>query len=70
LIAESGREGLTLVTTEKDIARLRGAEGIAVSLREIAAFAVTLEFDDAAKLRKFVAEQLFKAREKTYQARN
>jgi tetraacyldisaccharide 4'-kinase len=29
-------------------------------------FAVTLEFDGAAQLRKFVSEQLFKAREKKY----
>jgi tetraacyldisaccharide 4'-kinase len=70
LIAEARRDGLTLVTTEKDIARLRGAEGIAASARDIAAFAVTLEFDDAASLRKLVAGQLFKAREKKYQARN
>jgi tetraacyldisaccharide 4'-kinase len=70
LIAEAECERLTLVTTEKDSARLRGAEGIAESVRDIAAFAVTLEFDDAAKLRKFVAGQLFKAREKKYQARN
>ena len=70
LVAEAARDGLTLVTTEKDIARLRGAEGMAASVRDIAAFAVTLEFDDAAKLRKFVAGQLFNAREKKYQARN
>ena len=70
LVAEAGRDGLTLVTTEKDIARLRGAEGIAASVRDIAAFAVTLVFDDAVSLRKFVAGQLFKAREKKYQARN
>jgi tetraacyldisaccharide 4'-kinase len=70
LIAEAARDGLALVTTEKDIARLRGVEGMAASMRDIAAFAVTLEFDDAAKLRKFVADQLFKARENKYQARN
>jgi tetraacyldisaccharide 4'-kinase len=69
LIAEAARDGLTLVTTEKDIARLRGVEAIVASLRDIAAFAVTLAFDDAASLRKFVADQLFKAREKKYQAR-
>jgi tetraacyldisaccharide 4'-kinase len=70
LIAEATRDALTLVTTEKDIARLRGAEAIAASVRDIAAFAVTLAFDDAASLREFVADQLFKAREKKYQARN
>ncbi|HEY0910891.1 MAG TPA: tetraacyldisaccharide 4'-kinase [Bradyrhizobium sp.] len=70
LIAEAKRDGLSLVTTEKDLARLRGSDGIAASARDIAAFAVTLEFDDAAALRSFVTGQLFKAREKKYQTRN
>ena len=70
LIAEAKRDGLTLVTTEKDLARLRGSDGIAASARDIAAFAVTLEFDDAAGLRSFVTGQLFKARENKYQTRN
>jgi tetraacyldisaccharide 4'-kinase len=67
LIAEAARDGLTLVTTEKDLARLRG--GVAPA-RDIAAFAVTLAFDDEAKLRSFVRDRLFKAREKQYQARS
>jgi tetraacyldisaccharide 4'-kinase len=70
LIAEAKPDGLALVTTEKDLARLRGVEGIPASARDIAAFAVTLKFDDVAKLRSFVTDQLFKAREKKYQARN
>ena len=70
LLAEAAGDRLTLVTTEKDIARLRGAEAMAASAGDIAAFGVTLVFDDAAKLRKFVADRLFKAREKKYQARN
>jgi tetraacyldisaccharide 4'-kinase len=70
LIAEAKPDGLALVTTEKDLARLRGVEAIPASARDIAAFAVTLKFDDAAKLRSFVTDQLFKAREKKYQARN
>lgn len=57
LITEAGRDGLTLVTTEKDLARLRD------KAQQIVPFAVTLEFDDAALLRKFVAERLLKARE-------
>jgi tetraacyldisaccharide 4'-kinase len=69
LIAEAGRDGLTLVTTEKDAARLRG-DGAPAAARDIAAFQVTLEFDDAARLRSFVSDRLFKAREKKYQARN
>ena len=58
LIAEAKREALTLVTTEKDLARLQGCWS-----QQIVPFPVTLEFDDAALLRKFVADRLFKARE-------
>ncbi|WOH67335.1 tetraacyldisaccharide 4'-kinase [Bradyrhizobium sp. BWA-3-5] len=58
LVTEAKRDGLTLVATEKDLARLRdGAQ-------QIVPFAVTLEFDEPALLRKFVADRLFKARER------
>jgi tetraacyldisaccharide 4'-kinase len=63
LTTEARRDGLTLVTTEKDMARLRGRDGLPDWAREIVPFAVTLEFDGAAQLRKFVADQLFSARE-------
>jgi tetraacyldisaccharide 4'-kinase len=69
LIAEAKRDGLTLVTTEKDLARLRGREGASNWTRNITAFAVTLEFEDAALLRKFVVDQLFKARERKLRRR-
>src|SRR6185369_10717028 len=55
LIAEAKRDGLTLVTTEKDLERLRDWS------QQIVPFPVTLEFDDPALLRKFVANRLFKA---------
>jgi len=58
LIAEAKREALTLVTTEKDLARLRDWS------QQIVPFPVTLEFDDPALLRKFVTDRLFKARER------
>jgi tetraacyldisaccharide 4'-kinase len=58
LIAEAKRDALTLVTTEKDLARLRSCG------HQIVPFPVTLEFVDAALLRKFVADRLFKARER------
>ncbi|MGY4450322.1 tetraacyldisaccharide 4'-kinase [Bradyrhizobium sp. i1.3.1] len=48
LAAEAQREQLTLVTTEKDLARLRGREGVPDG---IVPFAVQLEFDDPAALR-------------------
>ena len=58
LIAEAKRDGLILVTTEKDLARLRD------QAQQIVPFRVTLEFDDAPLLRKFVTDRLFKARER------
>jgi tetraacyldisaccharide 4'-kinase len=66
LLAEAKRDALTLVTTEKDLARLRDAGGFPCWANDIVPFAVTLEFDDAAQWRKFVAERLFKAREKKF----
>ena len=62
LVAEARANGLTLVTTEKDLVRLRGGEGGMPPERDIVPFVVTLEFDDVARLRKFVLEQLSKAR--------
>ena len=70
LIAEAGRDALTLVTTEKDLARMRGREGLPYGLREIVPFAVTLEIDDATELSKLVSNWLFKARERTFRARD
>jgi tetraacyldisaccharide 4'-kinase len=66
LIFEAKRDALTLVTTEKDLARLRRAGGLPSRASDIVPFAVTLEFDDAARLRAFVAERLFSAREKKF----
>jgi tetraacyldisaccharide 4'-kinase len=66
LTAEARRDGLTAVTTEKDLARLRKAGGPPLWASDVVPFAVTLEFDDAAALRKFVSDRLFKAREKKF----
>jgi len=66
LIAEAKPGALTLVTTEKDLARLRSGGRLASYAQEIVPFAVTLEFDDAAKLRAFVTDRLFKARDKKF----
>jgi tetraacyldisaccharide 4'-kinase len=59
LVAESESGGLTLVTTEKDLARLRGPDGLPDWARSVIPFKVTLEFDDAPALKKFVSAQLF-----------
>jgi tetraacyldisaccharide 4'-kinase len=66
LQADARADQLTLVTTEKDLARLRGGAEPPAFGSEIAVLAVTLEFADAAKLRKFLARALFKAREKRF----
>lgn len=63
LTAGAKADALTLVTTEKDLARLRDPQGMPASAQAIVPFAVTMQFDDAAALRRFVADQLFKARD-------
>jgi tetraacyldisaccharide 4'-kinase len=66
LLAEAKFVSLTLVTTEKDLARLRNAEGLPSWTNEIVPFKVTLEFDDAAALRRLIADRLFQARGKRF----
>ena len=66
LIADAGRDGLTLVTTEKDLVRLWSGGALPDWAKSIVAFAVTLEFDDPVALRKFVSTRLFMAREKKF----
>jgi tetraacyldisaccharide 4'-kinase len=46
---------------------LHGRDGLPNWTKDIIPFAVTLEIDDAALLRAFIADHLFKAREKKYQ---
>jgi tetraacyldisaccharide 4'-kinase len=70
LIEQARRDALTVVTTEKDLARLRKAGGLPGWALEIVPFAVKLEFDSAAKLRRFVSERLFQAREKSFRGRD
>ena len=68
LLAEARRDALTLATTEKDLARLRGGDGLPSWACGIVPFAVTLAFEDPAQLRKFVSGCLFRAREKRFRA--
>jgi tetraacyldisaccharide 4'-kinase len=62
LLTEARRDGLTLVTTEKDVARLGASEGTG----EIVPFKITLEFSDEEPLRKLLSTRLFRAREKKF----
>jgi tetraacyldisaccharide 4'-kinase len=62
LVSEAAAKSLTLVTTEKDMARIRSDARLKGHADMIATFAVTLDFDDEAMLRNFVAERLAKAR--------
>jgi len=66
LAAEAQREQLTLVSTEKDLARLRGTEGVPDGM---VPFAVQLEFDDPAKLKQLISDHLYKARERRFSMR-
>ena len=68
LSADAKRDGLTLVTTEKDLARLRTGGALSPSAQDIVPFAVTMEFDDEPKLRKFLSDRLFQARAKKFRA--
>jgi tetraacyldisaccharide 4'-kinase len=65
LITDADRDNAALVTTEKDLVRLRGNE-FPDRARDIVAFTVALEFEDEPALRKFVANRLFQARQKKF----
>lgn len=66
LAVDARREQLTLVTTEKDLARLRGRADVPGG---IVPFAVQLAFDDPAKLRQLISDHLYKAREQRFSRR-
>jgi len=56
LLSDAETEGLRLVTTEKDMVRLKGKTGALATLSERAeAFAVVLEFENAAAVEEMVA---------------
>jgi tetraacyldisaccharide 4'-kinase len=58
----AARDGLALVTTEKDLARLSNSESLAAFARAVVPFAVTLAFDDEPALRSFLADRIAQAR--------
>jgi tetraacyldisaccharide 4'-kinase len=65
LLAEAKRNALTVVTTEKDLARL-GIRELPTWAQGIVPFPVKLEFDSALKLRRFVSDRLFRARDSKF----
>lgn len=62
LVSDAAAKSLTLVTTEKDMARLRSDARLARQVDKMRTFAVTLDFANEAVLRGFIAERLGKAR--------
>mgnify|MGYP001105564835 FL=1 len=62
LVAQAKRDGLTLATTEKDLARLQDVNVPAAGADAIVPFPVTLAFDDGPALRQRLAERLRTAR--------
>ena len=66
LVMEAKRDALTLVTTEKDLARLGVGGRLPPWAEGIASFPVKLEFNSALKLRRFVSDRLFQARNRKF----
>lgn len=62
LQAAGEQDSLTLVTTEKDLARLRNSESLAPFAQTVVPFAVRLAFDDEPVLRSFLTDRLNLAR--------
>lgn len=62
LASDAAAKSLMLVTTEKDMARIRSDARFEGHANGIATFAVTLDFGDTAMLRSFVADRLAAAR--------
>jgi len=60
LVAQAARDALTLVTTEKDLVKLRAFP----SARDVVPFAVTLTFEDSAALKTYILTRLNMARTK------
>jgi len=69
LVSEAKSEALIPVTTEKDLARLGVGGELPPWAQGIVAFPVKLEFDSPLKLRRFVSDRLFRAREGKFRKR-
>ena len=66
LRAHAALNSLKLVTTEKDMARIRSDTRLARYANEFATLNVTLEFDDEEKLRRLAIDSLAAARNKAF----
>jgi tetraacyldisaccharide 4'-kinase len=66
LMAEARRDGLKLVTTEKDLARLGAGDQLPPWAEGIMAFPVQLAFESAEPLRRLVSDRLFRARDRKF----
>jgi tetraacyldisaccharide 4'-kinase len=62
LLAQADRENLRLVTTEKDLARMRGDTALTALAAATTALPVTLMFDDARAIRDLVTRGLARSR--------
>jgi tetraacyldisaccharide 4'-kinase len=62
LVSDAAAKSLTLVTTEKDMARIRSDVRLQHHADKIATFAVTLDLGDEVMLRNFLADRLAAAR--------
>lgn len=58
LVADATQQSLQLVTTEKDMARIRSDARLRADAARIATLPVTMTFDNAARLRALVGERL------------
>ena len=63
LAREARVDALTLVTTEKDFARIEGNPALAAHAAEIVPFPVTLRVDDEGALENFLKDRLRRARQ-------
>jgi tetraacyldisaccharide 4'-kinase len=61
LCEQADRQGLVLVPTEKDVARMRG-DGALAQLVHAHAFPVTLVFDDTTAFKALLLDKIAKAR--------
>jgi tetraacyldisaccharide 4'-kinase len=62
LCEQADREDLILVTTEKDVARMRGDDAVAQLVFHAQAFPVTLVFDDTAAFKTLLLDKVSRAR--------